>query len=98
MGQLRVLLGVICAELKAYQVWPVSGNSQSYDQILTRNDLQQNCWFFVSLLQQHLGRIGMGSFILGHLAFPTIGPRVRHKIELIVDVGGMLSCVGKLPT
>lgn len=42
---------------------------------------QTNCWFFVSLIQQHLGIIGDGSFAFGELKFPSVNLELRNSIS-----------------
>ena len=44
-------------------------------------NLQANCWFFVSLLQQHLAAAGDGSFSYGNLPYPTLAQEIRQKVN-----------------
>jgi len=43
--------------------------------------VQANCWFFVSLLQQHLGAAGDGTFTFGVLPNPTLAQQIREEIN-----------------
>lgn len=43
--------------------------------------LQANCWFFVSLLQQHLAAAGDGFFLYGSLPHPTLAQEIREKVN-----------------
>lgn len=42
---------------------------------------QNNCWFFVSLLQKHLSVIGNGTFTFGR----PVAENLDHKTRALID-------------
>lgn len=43
--------------------------------------MQENCWFFVSLVQQFLHGRKRGIFVEGRLQFPNLAPKLREGIR-----------------
>lgn len=52
---------------------------------------QNNCWFFVSLLQKHLSGVGRGVFTFGRLRSQNLDPATRESIDAEVKVGSDLT-------
>lgn len=73
---------MICEELVVYKIWPVSNvhHSSRVDGSLTIR-YQANCWFLVSLLQQHLQGDEIGCFMDGSLKWGSTARRVRARVK-----------------
>lgn len=42
---------------------------------------QENCYFFCSLIQQHLGAENDGRFVFGILPYPDLAQTVRDRVK-----------------
>lgn len=83
LGELQHFLRVISEEIAVYQVWPVRPISLvRLDSMgLTQYRLQANCWFFCSLLQEHLEGENQGRFIDGSLQHANLARRIRDRVK-----------------
>lgn len=43
--------------------------------------LQENCYFFCSLIQEHLGAESEGNFLTGKLPYADLAQEVRHRVQ-----------------
>lgn len=81
LGDLRYLLEVIREELNAYQLWPVSCNTFYTTGYHSHSAFQANCWFLVSLLQQHLQGDEYGCFVDGSSKWGGTARKIRSRVK-----------------
>jgi hypothetical protein len=83
LEELRYLLIIIVEEITKYQVWPVRSPRWGLESFLncSPGNTQANCWFFCSLVQQHLEGASDGWFENGSLMFPKLASSVRTRVS-----------------
>ena len=77
------LLRIITEEIVQYRVWPVRFLRRSYRPSSTDLNAffdQENCWFFCSLLQQHLEGLETGWFKDGELRHANLAKDIRSRV------------------
>lgn len=83
LGDLRRFLGVICEELREYNIWPVSQGTFTMLSPLTRR-IKENCWLFCSLLQQYLAGTCRETSTRGQIIARDLAPRLRRRVNTFV--------------
>jgi len=92
LNELRILLDIIREEIVQYRLWPVRIFSYLTDPFLLpfldhqmmsqfpSRWYQENCWFFCSLIQQHLNGAQDGWFESGNLKYARIAQHIRLSV------------------
>lgn len=80
LRELVCLLRIIVEELVEYRLWPVNLISSFLHPLATHGPLQHNCWFFCSLIQQHLEGANDGWFEDGETKYTSLARDIRIRI------------------
>lgn len=81
LDNLRVLLRAIFIELPEYRLLPVSfSRLLRYTIGRLKSTRQENCWFFCTLIQEHLVAHENATFITGNLVFQAAAPDARQRV------------------
>lgn len=82
------LLRIITEELVRYRIWPVRLSFSRTQEFPTHVTFaQENCWFFCSLIQQHLGGANTGWFQYGTLKHTGLANDIRERVNVRIWAG-----------